>query len=147
MILSLVRFFLLLVFHFPAFCILLYIFEAWLLPTIFNVRFYSFRPLLGDILFNAIRVHWKWKWIITAFKLIIQSWFKLWLFGLLVFFVFFRKEIFDKFMVAILCTLKFFEYIKFFVQKFLRDSQSFQFVFKITISNYYFIKTCSLTGC
>ena len=43
-------------------------------------------------------------------------------------------------------------YVKFFLQKVLRDLQSFPFVFKITISKmrnlgYSFIKTCSLTGC
>ena len=28
-----------------------------------------------------------------------------------------------------------------------RDLKSFHFVFEITISNYYFIKTCLLAGC
>ena len=66
--------------------------------------------------------------------MIIQSQFISRLFGLHVFFAFFRKSIFDKFTAPISCTYNLSVYVKYFVHKFLQDLQSFHFAFKITIS-------------
>ena len=72
--------------------------------------------------------------LITAIKqllTIIKSWFKSQLFGLHVFFAFFRKQIFYKSTAAISCSSNFLAYVKFFVHKVLWDLQFFNFVFEI----------------
>ena len=72
--------------------------------------------------------------VMFVYFLFFQSRFKSRLFDLHVFFAFFKKYIFDKFTATISCMKNFFVYLKFFLHKFLRDLQSFHFVFKINIS-------------